>query len=786
MKTRTIIWLLAIGLVGQVLAQDEIEIRPARPVTPPAVPARPVAPDANQPLFDLANLAFRQSDFEIASRKYEGYLRQGQTHPNARIAIFRLAECWLQMGLADKAANGYHALIKRYRSGAYISEAAFRLAVMHYNEEQHADAERLFGLARDEAQVDEIRIEASYRRAWSLSFLDRKKEALLEFKRVVEEGEGNPFLDASQLRIAYLEKELGDDEKALAAFLPLSGPDSPSHIRSEALMQVGLLYTENEKLEQANRYFQEVLRLPDKSNWKPAAQFGLIRNAHAQGDHQGVVEAYESGVYKFEDETRLKMLMLVGIAYQQLEQFIKAVRVFGIIESFGGEAPERVEAGYRKLICFYNLEDKNMPDFVDFFLKTVAAIDPDSKYIHRALFLKAMHLYHHMDRPGEATQAFEAIRVTKLEDQHLRTFYYDRAWAYAEAKNYGRAAGAFTDFVRGFQDDPAVPTALAQRGFSYQQTKQYTAAIEDYEKVIRDFPEHKAAEFSYQQSAFAYEQMNRVPEMIAQFEGLLEKFPETKAAPEANYKIGTGYFKLEKYAEAVPYLARARELDEVAFGTDCSLQIILCQYALQLVDPLLEEVEFFLEVRDDATRIPPRVLAWLGATLFERDRFEKAERFLALASTPGEPKLTKSLVWRYLAMARLQLGSAESALTAAEAYLETVENVGNQANGAILKAQALRKLSRYDEALAAADVGLALVKEGQLNASLRLEKGDVEMARGNPDEAAKHYVIPALNITHPEVTPRALAGAARALQAAGKRNEAAKYQARLASEYPDF
>ena len=52
------------------------------------------------------------------------------------------------------------------------------------------------------------------------------------------------------------------------------------------------------------------------------------------------------------------------------------------------------------------------------------------------------------------------------------------------------------------------------------------------------------------------------PAAISVFQNLLDKYPDFH---EVNYRIGELYFRMDKNAEAVPYLKRAIELDNDSF-----------------------------------------------------------------------------------------------------------------------------------------------------------------------------------------------------------------------------
>ncbi len=63
---------------------------------------------------------------------------------------------------------------------------------------------------------------------------------------------------------------------------------------------------------------------------------------------------------------------------------------------------------------------------------------------------------------------------------------------------------------------------------------------------------------------------------------------------------------------------------------------------------------------------------------------------------------------------------------------------------------------------------MTLQPEGRVNAQARLLAGDVEVERQQFEEAGKAFMSVALLYDDPEITPQALAKAAKAYQKAGK------------------
>src|SRR5204863_8512259 len=94
--------------------------------------------------------------------------------------------------------------------------------------------------------------------------------------------------------------------------------------------------------------------------------------------------------------------------------------------------------------------------------------------------------------------------------------------------------------------------------------------------------------------------------------------------------------------------------------------------------------------------------------------------------------------------------------------------------------------NKTDEAQKIAEEMMALQPECRVNAEARLLAGDVQLERGNFDDAGKAFMSVALLYDDPAITPRALDKAASAYQRAGRVDEADRLSRQLRERYPNY
>ena len=254
----------------------------------------------------------------------------------------------------------------------------------------------------------------------------------------------------------------------------------------------------------------------------------------------------------------------------------------------------------------------------------------------------------------------------------------------------------------------------------------------------------------------------------------------------ANYWIGWGLHKLEKWDESIPYLEKARTLVPRYYEEPAGTHIVLAAYALLDADRLKVAVERLL-TDSPAQRLPGRMLTWLGLELFSKGDYEGADRFLTLASTPEEPGLTDVIVWRHLAKARIERRHFERALRTLDILLKEQQEDFWKADAFLDQSHAHIGSAQWDEAREAALEGLELKPQGTVKAGLYMSLADVAMNRGDfPSAAASYLRTASMFIDDNEIKPLALHRAAEALEKAGQPGEADKVRRQLREEFPGW
>ncbi|QQL46146.1 tetratricopeptide repeat protein [Sulfuriroseicoccus oceanibius] len=773
----------------------------AQPEAQPEPEAEVEAPEQEQPevpmleadpakdLLDFANLHYNAQDFELALARYNEYLAANPKADGARTALYNSAECLRKLKLANEAEARYLKLVEQFKTGPLVGESAYKSGALAYNRRDYANALPRFRVAEQElARRDDnpaLLLDTRFRMARCLQNSDRAGEATPLLETVVKSPDPNPFRDKAMLSLGRNALEANQKDKALKYFQTLVAKSETPAIRAEAATRAALLMTDAGDKEKADAMFELALKIDGADEWKAIAQFGLIKARYTDENWQGVVDAYQLGVFKLSDDIRAQMFLMVGNSYHKLDNTEQAIKVYSIIENFFKDRDEGKEATYRKLLIYYQTKHAQLDTLVDDFVLRLRASDIESPLIDRALLLKAERAFAEK-RYRSAVNAYDEIRPRKLSEDYRNTFHYRHGWALSYRSQLQAAAAAFTQFItRAEKDDPRFPTALAKRGACYKKAGENKRALADFTRVFTNYPDSAEAEYAYQNAGLLHEVAGNTRAMIATFSKMLEAFPESKGAAEANYWIGRGHYSQKEYEKAVAPLIKARDMDPDRYGEPAGSRIVLSYFALKDVDNLQRETKRYIGERSSVP-LPQQVLAWLGIKLYDRGEFTDAEHVLRVTSTPDAPAESRPLVWKYLGKSRLETGNFDGAVQAIDYYLESTDKPLAKANALRDKAIAYYHLEQHDEAMKHAEAAQSLIKQGRINAELWLLRGDIERARGNLEKALSYYTIPSQTFDDPEITPLALFRTAQMLEQLGKREDALKFTRELREKYPDW
>ena len=735
-------------------------------------------------LIDYANFVYSQKQWTIASTYYLKFLEISPNNILAPLATYRLAETYLKQKNINDAEKFYLKIFEDFTNSEYLGPATYRLGSIYYSNNKFLEAANFFNTAKETLDKKSVQLSATYYHARSLNETKQYTKALSAFEKLSIIENENPYREAALLTIARIYADNNEEKKSINAFTRLIKISEKEDIQAESLVKSGLMSNSLGDTQKAKDYFSSALALQGGEEWKPDAQFHLIKIYYQEKNFQKVIDTYSEGAFSMSDEIRPKMLLMVGNSFRQMDRHKDAISVYILLREHYPSSKEASESEYRKLLSLFNLGNKSLPRYVDRFLEWQRPRNPNHKNIDMAILIKAEHFFEREDFISSGN-AYDEIRLSNVPQELASSLLYKKAWSHSESKNATKAITSFTEFIESYPEDKRISNALAKRALNYKSIEDYTSALSDLKKIIEKFQETESAELAYQQIALIEGQRQNYPALISSYQKLLEKYPSSKASAEAYFWIGWGQFELKKFKESSAALREARKLDKRSYHERATLRIILAEYSQQRVEAVQDELE---SLRQSVNKIiiPPQIYLWLGVNLFDGNNYSESSYYLNLACNPQDPASTQAVVWRYLGQARLFTGKYKKSIEAFDFYLNTPQPSNNKARVLHDKSTALLALKEFKEAEKIVESALSLQPQSRIYGMLCLVWGEIALQQEKYDEAIKRLIKPTYAIEDNNITPTAILKSSFAHDKIGETNKAEELLSKLKSKYPKF
>ncbi|MEO5914727.1 MAG: tetratricopeptide repeat protein [Luteolibacter sp.] len=768
-------------------------------VAPKAEPVDPsLSPDAGNDyflrgknLYDSAQASTvednRRDYYQRAAVIFADYLNSFPNHPNAEMAWWYLGNSYYQSGQIDDGKRCFSTLLNRFGKGKWAGAAAYTLAADYYNNGQYAFAAPLFERYAENASKPEERPRGNYLAGNCYRLLGRDNEAINSFKKVISDPAGALFAPQAKVAMGHLSLKAGKLQEALTQFEEVIAGPYQSKARGEAALYASLTATKLGQTDLAEKYLKLIVSTPGMEDFRPDAQTALMENCFAKKQYKEVIEIFRRSTLKGDGEKEANRLMIAGRAYMRLNQYSEALQLFRDVEKLvKPETDMAFHAAYNRLLCFFQIEGRNVPDQVDAFLQLYRKSRPEDSRIHTALMMKAETMFSN-NQVAEAAKIYSEINAGAVSEKNRPGLLYQRGWCLSEAGDAQGSVRSLSEFISKYPNDSRIPSALAKRAKAYVESAETAKAIIDFDKLTSSNASEDLASYAWLESAHLRRTEGNIPDMIIRYQGLLKsiKSLDPNLEAEANYWIGWGLVKTNAAKDSISYLEKARSLRPDAYAKHAGLLLALGYFASQDPQKLAAEINLAIQGKYEAD-LPDQAIQWSGMQSYNAGDYTSAAKSLALVANPKEPRETAKEIWRYLAKARLETGDGEGALTAVNNVLAVEDNPGWKADGLLDRGRALLLLKRNAEARVAADEAEELHPQGRTSAGLRILSGDLGMQAKQLDAAGADYLNVISFHEDKDLKPLAISKYIQVLIAQGKTDEVEKYRQQLKNDFPDW
>src|SRR6184192_515705 len=795
---------------GVAAAQDVRRARPVdEPPAPRAVPAQESADKtlrslvqefsetpageterSDQRQLDYANALFTRKLYDLAIPEYQKYLDEFPGRSGRANAYFSLGECYRNLNRVSSARTNLQKVLNDYGDSEFAAPAAYALAEIAFADKDYAAALPLFHRSAAKSKEPGVALSARYFEARCLEATGHKEEAAHIYAEVADAGNPNPYREDARWTAASILASRGRKIDALKQYEALANESQKPALKAESAVRGGMIALELVQADKgkidkamadtAAALLQKGRTMPEAGKFRAIAQVGLRRLQYQTGQYAQLLADYKKDVEKLPEAAQAEVLLLAANSERQLGNSKEAEALYRQIIAKFPDREEAKDAAYERLINVYNSDPSALSGAVDEFLAT----SPTNERADQAKLLKAEALYKQQNY-NDAALIYGELRGSQLSARLRAEAAYKLGLCHVQTKNTPGVIEAFTYYVQTFPDSPEMPAALGQRALAYEQSKNYGAALNDLNIILAKYPKAHEREATLQLKALILGQQENTKAMVDTFRQLLKEFPKSSVAAQAYYYIGKTAFEAKDYKTALAALNTARQLNKEQYYNLASLRIILCQFYLEDRPALTKEVNDFM-ANSPNTNVPPEVLEWLGIEYYNEKNFQTAEKYLSALRKIDNPGNVKPDFLFYVGDAATKLKNLPEAEDAFGKYLQTAKDPAGKAK--VLLALGGVKIGAHkpDDAQKIAEEIMSLQPEGRVNAEARLLAGDVQLERGNFDDAGKVFTSVALLYDDPAITPRALNKAASAYQRAGKTDEADRLARELRERYPNY
>jgi TolA-binding protein len=745
---------------------------------------------ADQRQLDYANGLFARKLYDLAIPEYQKYLDDYPGRAGRANAYFSLGECYRNLHRDSSARTNLQKVLNDYGDSEFAGPAAFALAEMAFADKDYATALPLFHRSGGRSKEPAVALAARYFEARCLEALGRKDEAANIYAEVAEGGNPNPYREDARVTAASIFNSRGKKLEALKQYEALANEAQKPALKAECAVRGGLIALElvqadkdkmdNAMAQRAAALFQKGRTLPDAGKFRAIAQVGFRRLQYQTGQYTQLLADYKKELDKLPEPAQAEVLLLAANSERQLNHSKQAEALYRQIIDKYPDREESKDAAYQQLINVYNSDPSALSSAVDTFLAT----NPTNERADQAKLLKAEALYKQQNYT-EAASMYGELRASELSPRLRAEAAYKLGLSHIQTKNVPGAIEAFTYYIQTFPDSLQMPAALAQRALAYEQDKNYNTALTDLNIILAKYPKAHEREAALQLKALILGQQDKTRGMVDTFRQLLKEFPRSSVAAQAQYYIGKTAFEATDYKTALTALNTARQLNKDQYYDLATVRIILCQFYLKDKPALTKEVNAFM-ANSPNTSVPSEVLEWLGIEYYNEKNFQAAEKYLSALRKIDTANKVKPDYLFYLGDAATKLKNLPEAEEAFAKYLQTANDPAGKAK--VLLTLGAVKISAHkpDEAQKIAEEIMRLQPEGRVNAEARLLAGEIQVERGNFDDAGKAFKGVALLYDDPAITPRALDKAAAAFRQAGNTEEADRLSHELRERYPNY
>ncbi len=233
-------------------------------------------------LVNIALSRFKEAieNFEkVTSEKIDPDLRER--------AIYRIGECWFNLGNVTLAGDFFNRVIKQFPKGKARFDALFQIGELAYLQNSYADA--LTAFETISASSNELAPQATFRSGEVLMKAGRHEEAISRFQQYLDKNPNGKLKEDAIFKIGLCWLDLKDQGQALAAFSQLL--DATGYFRQEARFNIAEIARELGNHPLAIQHYKAITAEEPNHPLASKARRAAGISLYASGDFKAAIEA---------------------------------------------------------------------------------------------------------------------------------------------------------------------------------------------------------------------------------------------------------------------------------------------------------------------------------------------------------------------------------------------------------------------------------------------------------------------------------------------------------------
>ena len=445
-------------------------------------------------------------------------------------------------GMYDMAAQEYKKISVEYPDNPRMDVVLFRLGECWRQTGDATASESCYARVVSQFPDSEFRFKALLRRAEIARKGGRLPEAAALLKGLMRQDVPVTLKPATAYELGCVYAEMDRNEDAEKTFRELlkSYPDS-SYTGFAAMELAGLLKDREESEAEILELYKMAAEQSSSERMSAEAWLRLADAAFQNKDYKEAARAYEQIITKYRgmlDDPRVQLQ--VAWTYYHAGRYADALHM--IDYSTQTKSPKAEEL-YLMANCQRQL------------LKTEEALItyealmtrfPDSPLTQAALYEKALLAYHEGD--------FEYIIQHADELSSLSTASDDINWLLAEAYaalNQSDKATQYYKLLISKDDSTYAARAMYRLARSLREREDHIQAVSMYEQLVVQYPDSELAPQALIEAAWCLTKMDEIAKAIRGWGRLIEMYPDSKHMEEALYQKAMLEVQLDRNKSAL-------------------------------------------------------------------------------------------------------------------------------------------------------------------------------------------------------------------------------------------